>query len=113
MSRRNKGVDQKEPSPREEAVGAHAGLVLHGVVVGRSRTMFPEQPKDGEVQRERITYRVKCGDRTEDVVAYAPQTYYAVGELVAIPVRVNARAYNGRAFVNLVIPDDRPRGEEF
>ena len=83
------------------------GIFLYGTCVGRMRRMVG---KDGS--KELITYKI----RTRDDMLYvkdweAKGTYFTVGEVVSIPIKVQTYSSNGTT--RLEFSRYRPRDEEF
>ena len=83
------------------------GIYLNGMCVGRMRRMVG---KDGS--KELITYKI----RTRDDMLYvkdwdANGTYFTVGEVVSIPIKVQTYTSNGTT--RLEFSCYHPRDEEF
>lgn len=86
---------------------ASEGIYLNGTCVGRMRRMVG---KDGS--KELVTYKI----RTRDDMLYvkdwdANGTYFTVGEVVSIPIKVQTYSSNGTT--RLEFSCHRPRDEEF
>ena len=90
------------------------GLRLCGMVVGRTRRVFPA--REGKPARVLILLAVTTAGRTETVEHWgelSPGDVPAVGAEVNLAVRV--RCYNGRSMAQyrLVWGDDTGQGEAF
>src|SRR5690606_20298844 len=89
------------------------GLHITGTVTGRTRRTIKS---DNSSERVKVTYRVMVKGTILNVDHWQPESFYAVGELVTLPVYV--RAFNNRrgiALYSLTIDDGKGAsdGEEF
>ena len=83
------------------------GIYLNGTCVGRTRRLVG---KDG--LKELITYKI----RTQDDMLYvkdweANGTYFTVGEVISIPIKV--KTYSSKGATRLDFSYYHPRDEEF
>lgn len=124
MSRKSEAVDRLKQAPgsTESNSGGQGkgvsgerlfeGLILHGRIIGRRREKFIRKTTGEEGNK--VTYSVDVGQNTIQVVHWDPKSYYAIEELVDIPVGVNAFARKGGgAAYSLAVRGSDQFGEAF
>lgn len=70
--------------------------------------------KDSGEEREKIVYRVECNGLILALTAWAPETFFAVGEEIDVPVFVNTYVNRrGQPNYSLNLGGNILGGEEF
>lgn len=86
------------------------GIYIHGVVAGRRKRNVMVKGEEKEV----VNYCVDCGNKSVYVDEWEPKgEYYAVADLVAIPVTARGFARNGSVGVGFSVAKIYDSGEEF